>query len=287
MASQWQPPATHISPEDLNSIPFQQLPPDPSSTFTHASESDRTISANSTVEHLANKTAASTQTSTQTWSHPTQQPDDSPALTTGTRTKTNASAATDKTRNRQSIATAASPRSPGTAATYPTALGPDISVLDHNRNGAAYSSRQQQQQQAGGSGGGRRSADAHPTGTPQVIVRIDRDHNIGDEATRFECEQFPEEMLGRVTRAEFKRSVEGVNNCMEVAEESLWNCFDTLLDCLSAYTAKHCCGTHYQRSIRKMEMFIQEENRRVYHPARMHLRDPQTVGMIYLEFELF
>ncbi|KAF9544403.1 hypothetical protein EC957_012107 [Mortierella hygrophila] len=286
MASQWQPPATHASREDLNSIPFQQLPPDPSSTFTHASESDRTISANSTVEHLANK-IASTQTSTQTWSHPTQQPDDSPAPTTGTRTKTNATSATDKNRNQLSIATAASPRSPGTAATYPTALGPDISVLDHNINGAAYSSRQQQQQQAGGSGGGRRSADAHPTGTPRVIVRIDRDHNIGDEATRFECEQFPEEMLGRVTRAEFKRSVEGVNNCMEVAEESLWNCFDTLLDCLSAYTAKHCCGTHYQRSIRKMEVFIQEENRRVYHPARMHLRDPQTVGMIYLEFELF
>ncbi|KAG0371521.1 Golgin sub A member 7 [Mortierella sp. AD032] len=126
--------------------------------------------------------------------------------------------------------------------------------------------------------------DSHPTGTPRVIVRIDRDHNIGDEATRFECEQFPEEFLGRITRAEFKGSVEGINRCMEVAEESLWNCFDTLLDCLSAYTAKHCCGTHYQR---KMEAFIQEENRRVYHPARMHLRDPQKVGMIYLEFELY
>ncbi|KAK5814428.1 Golgin subfamily A member 7/ERF4 family-domain-containing protein [Linnemannia elongata] len=279
MASQWQQPITHTS-EDLNSIPIQQLPLDPSSTTTHASESDHTISANSTVEHLASKIA-----STQTWSHPNQQSDDSPTPTTGTKTKTAGKTVTDQNRNQQSIATAASPRSPGTAPTYPTALGPDTSVLDRNRIGAADSSRQQQQ--AGGSGGERRSADAHPTGTPRVIVRIDRDHNIGDEATRFECEQFPEEMLGRVTRAEFKRSVEGINSCMEVAEESLWNCFDTLLDCLSAYTAKHCCGTHYQRSIRKMEAFIQEENRRVYHPARMHLRDPQSVGMIYLEFELF
>ncbi|KAG0070971.1 hypothetical protein BGZ89_012011 [Linnemannia elongata] len=279
MSSQWQQPITHTS-EDLNSIPIQQLPLDPSSTTTHASESDHTISANSTVEHLASKIA-----STQTWSHPNQQSDDSPTPTTGTKTKTAGKTVADQNRNQQSIATAASPRSPGTAPTYPTALGPDTSVLDRNRIGAADSSRQQQQ--AGGSGGERRSADAHPTGTPRVIVRIDRDHNIGDEATRFECEQFPEEMLGRVTRAEFKRSVEGINSCMEVAEESLWNCFDTLLDCLSAYTAKHCCGTHYQRSIRKMEAFIQEENRRVYHPARMHLRDPQSVGMIYLEFELF
>ncbi|KAH7052680.1 Golgin subfamily A member 7/ERF4 family-domain-containing protein [Linnemannia elongata] len=279
MSSQWQQPITHTS-EDLNSIPIQQLPLDPSSTTTRASESDHTISANSTVEHLASKIA-----STQTWSHPTQQSDDSPTPTTGTKTKTAGKTAIDQNRNQQSIATATSPRSPGTAPTYPTALGPDTSVLDRNRIGAADSSRQQQQ--AGGSGGERRSADAHPTGTPRVIVRIDRDHNIGDEATRFECEQFPEEMLGRVTRAEFKRSVEGINSCMEVAEESLWNCFDTLLDCLSAYTAKHCCGTHYQRSIRKMEAFIQEENRRVYHPARMHLRDPQSVGMIYLEFELF
>lgn len=192
MASQWQPPATHTSPEDLNSIPIQQLPLDPSSTATYASESDRTISAKSTVEHLASKIA-----STQTWSHPTQQPDDSSAL------KTAATIPRDQNRNRESIAAAASPRSPGTAPTYPTALGPDTSELDHNINGAANSSRQHQQlqqQQAGGSGegGGGRGTDAHPTGTPRVIVRIDRDHNIGDEGTRFECEQFPEEMLGRV-----------------------------------------------------------------------------------------
>lgn len=191
MASQWQQPITHTS-EDLNSIPIQQLPLDPSSTTTHASESDHTISANSTVEHLASKIA-----STQTWSHPNQQSDDSPTPTTGTKTKTAGKTVTDQNRNQQSIATAASPRSPGTAPTYPTALGPDTSVLDRNRIGAADSSRQQQQ--AGGSGGERRSADAHPTGTPRVIVRIDRDHNIGDEATRFECEQFPEEMLGRVS----------------------------------------------------------------------------------------
>lgn len=190
MASQWQPPATQTSPEDLNSIPIQQLSLDPSSTATHASESDHTISANSTVEHLASKIA-----STQTWSHPTRQPDDSPAP------KTAATTARDQNRNQQSIATPASPRSPGTAPTYPTALGPDTSVLDHNRIGSANSSRQhqQQQQQQAGVSGGVRSTDAHPTGTPRVIVRIDRDHNIGDEGTRFECEQFPEEMLGRVS----------------------------------------------------------------------------------------
>ncbi|KAF9926599.1 hypothetical protein BGZ67_008053 [Mortierella alpina] len=37
-----------------------------------------------------------------------------------------------------------------------------------------------------------------PTGTPRCIVRIDRDHQAGDETTRFECEQFPEEFLGRL-----------------------------------------------------------------------------------------
>ncbi|KAF8934639.1 hypothetical protein BGZ47_010278 [Haplosporangium gracile] len=242
MTSQWQPSATP-PPEDLNSIPIQQLPLDPSTTTTHANESDHTISANSTVEHLANKIVA-----TQTWSHPTQQPDDSPAPI-GRKTKAATTTATELNRNQQpSITTATSPRSPGTAPFYPRALGPDTSVLDRNRVGAATSSRQHQQQQTGeSSSSARQPTEVHPTGTPRVIVRIDRDHNIGDEATRFECEQFPEEMLGRVTRAEFKGSVEGINRCMEVAEESLWNCFDTLLDCLSAYTAKHCCGTHYQR----------------------------------------
>ncbi|KAG0225836.1 Golgin sub A member 7 [Mortierella sp. GBA43] len=126
-----------------------------------------------------------------------------------------------------------------------------------------------------------------PTGTPRCIVRIDRDHDLADESTRFECEQFPEEFAGRITRPQFKATVEGINECMQDAEQSVMNCLDTLLDCLTAYTAKYCFGTHYQRAIRRMERFIEQENKRLYHPARMHLRDPQKVGMIYLEFEVF
>ncbi|KAG0303773.1 hypothetical protein BGZ98_006301 [Dissophora globulifera] len=126
-----------------------------------------------------------------------------------------------------------------------------------------------------------------PTGTPRCIVRIDRDHDLADESTRFECEQFPEEFIDRVSRPEFKATVLGINECMRDAEESALNCLDTILDCLTAYTAKYCLGTHYQRAMRRMEDFIALENKRLYHPARMHLRDPQTVGMIYLEFEIF
>lgn len=47
--------------------------------------------------------------------------------------------------------------------------------------------------------GGSLSSEA-PTGTPLYVVRVSRDHNDADEATRFECEQFPEELLGRVRR---------------------------------------------------------------------------------------
>ncbi|KAF9583075.1 hypothetical protein BGW38_010309 [Lunasporangiospora selenospora] len=132
-----------------------------------------------------------------------------------------------------------------------------------------------------------RQPSSQPMGTPRCIVRIDRDHLQGDEATRFECEMFPEEFLGRVTRPEFKATVEGINDHMQIAEESLWNCLDTLLDCLTAYTAKHCFGTHYQRSLREMEKFIELENKKLYHPAKMHLRNPLKVGMIYLEFEVY
>ncbi|KAF9094705.1 hypothetical protein BGX23_001710 [Mortierella sp. AD031] len=281
MASQWQAPATP-PPDELNSIPIPLSLIPPTATPPHPSESDHTLSARSTLD-LANKIAT-----TQTWSHPSDTP--SGIATTTTTVKS----AADQNRNQQSSATTttvtAPPLSPGAAPTYPRALGPDTTSTNRNRAATSTTGTSgQQQQQAGGSSSpsAGHPTDVRPTGTPRIIVRIDRDHNIGDEATRFECEQFPEEFLGRVTRVEFKGTVEGINRCMEVAEETLWNCFDTLLDCLSAYTAKHCCGTHYQRSIRKMEAFIQEENRRVYHPARMHLRDPQKVGMIYLEFELF
>lgn len=206
MSSQWQPPATP-PPVDLSSIPIQQLPHDLPSTTTRASESDHTISANSTVEHLANKIASS-----QTWSsHPTQQQPEGRPAPTGTKmnatTPTITTTTTTDRHHHQSsneTATATSPRSPGTAPTYPRALGLDTSVLDRSKVDTANSSRHQQQQQqrtgVSSSSAGERSTDLHPTGTPRVIVRIDRDHNIGDEATRFECEQFPEEMLGRVSR---------------------------------------------------------------------------------------
>lgn len=37
-----------------------------------------------------------------------------------------------------------------------------------------------------------------PSGVPRCIVRIDRDHDAGDEATRFEAELFPIEFVERV-----------------------------------------------------------------------------------------
>lgn len=40
----------------------------------------------------------------------------------------------------------------------------------------------------------------------------------------------------------------------------------------------------FSQALRKMEMFIHNENERIYHPARIHLRDPQKVGMIYVSF---
>ncbi|GJJ74705.1 hypothetical protein EMPS_07063 [Entomortierella parvispora] len=175
------------------------------------------------------------------------------------------------------------PSSPGATPKYPmysyTHPGP-------NRVPGSMASPPNGLRQGQNDGNGGPLSSEAPTGTPLCIIRVSRDHNNADEATRFECEQFPEEFLGRMTRAQFKSSVEGINACMEDAERPLLNCLDTLLDCLTAYTAKHCCGTHYQRAIRRMEEYIDQENRRLYHPARMHLRDPQKVGMIYLEFEL-
>ncbi|KAF9977086.1 hypothetical protein BGZ73_007058 [Actinomortierella ambigua] len=126
-----------------------------------------------------------------------------------------------------------------------------------------------------------------PRGRPRCIVRIDRDHRLADEATRFDGEQFAETFIGRITQAEFKGTIQGINECMRVAEEPFWNCIDTMMDVLTAYTAKYCCGTHYQRAMKKLEAFIDHENKQLYHPAKMHLRDPQRTGMIYLEFEVY
>lgn len=45
-----------------------------------------------------------------------------------------------------------------------------------------------------------------PSGIPRCIVRVDRDHDAGDEATRFEAEMFPIEFVGRVSKTEEEAS---------------------------------------------------------------------------------
>ncbi|KAF9898474.1 Golgin sub A member 7, partial [Lobosporangium transversale] len=162
----------------------------------------------------------------------------------------------------------------------PSPLSPG-GAQNHSTETEANNSHQQQQQQQQHQSADYQRLSEPPTGIPRCIVRVDRDHNLADQATRFDNEQFPEEFVGRISIQQFKKTVEGINECMRDAEQSMLNCLDTLLDCLTAYTAKHCFGTHYQRAIRRMEEFIEQENRQIYHPARMHLRDPQKVGMIY------
>jgi len=87
------------------------------------------------------------------------------------------------------------PSSPGTAPKYPmypyTSPGP-------NRVPGSIALPQNGARQGQNDGNGGPLSSEAPTGIPLCIVRVSRDHNDADEATRFECEQFPEEFLGRV-----------------------------------------------------------------------------------------
>ncbi|CAH1404863.1 unnamed protein product [Nezara viridula] len=56
--------------------------------------------------------------------------------------------------------------------------------------------------------------------------------------------------------------------------------------CLTAYLMYICAQTHYEKCLRKVAKFVQEQNERVYKPKGLYLTNPVERGLRVIEISI-
>ncbi|KAL1928622.1 hypothetical protein VTP01DRAFT_2408 [Rhizomucor pusillus] len=118
------------------------------------------------------------------------------------------------------------------------------------------------------------------------IIRIERDYSLGDGVTRFSTE-YPKELDGRISEQDFVATIEHINDTMLRAEKLSNNMFDNIMECLTLYIWPMLVTTHYQRTIRHLRHYIDQQNTQVYQPHGAFIADPVRSAFLFLEIRLY
>lgn len=115
---------------------------------------------------------------------------------------------------------------------------------------------------------------------PKVFIQ--RDYTNGTQM----CFQtkFPSELEGKIDPATFQETVNTLNRMYLEAETLNGKTYcESCLACLTAYLSYICFDTHYEKMLKKIRHFIEEQNRNVYLPRQLMLIDPVERGLRVLE----
>ncbi|KAK2182901.1 hypothetical protein NP493_331g05049 [Ridgeia piscesae] len=109
-------------------------------------------------------------------------------------------------------------------------------------------------------------------------VFIQRDYSEGTKV-KF-LKDFPPDLEGKIDRSTFDSTITQLNTMFSEAEmlcSSTYceNCFA----CLTAYLIYLCIDTHYEKMLKKINRYIQEQNETVYVPRGLMLVDPAERGL--------
>ncbi|XP_054655326.1 golgin subfamily A member 7B isoform X1 [Dunckerocampus dactyliophorus] len=117
-------------------------------------------------------------------------------------------------------------------------------------------------------------------------VFIQRDYSEGT-VCRFQT-KFPSELDNRIERNLLEETVKTLNSYYVEAEKiSGQSYLEGCLACATAYVIFLCMETRYEKVLRKITSYIQEQNEKIYGPRGLLLTDPIERGMRVLEISLF
>ncbi|XP_069557644.1 golgin subfamily A member 7-like isoform X2 [Brachyistius frenatus] len=109
-------------------------------------------------------------------------------------------------------------------------------------------------------------------------VFIQRDYTNGT-VCQFQT-KFPSELETRLDKQQFEETVRMLNNLYAEAEKlGSQSYIEGCLACLTAYTVFLCMETHYEKVLKKIARYIQEQNDKVYAPRGLLLTDPIERGL--------
>ncbi|XP_064896899.1 golgin subfamily A member 7 isoform X1 [Columba livia] len=92
----------------------------------------------------------------------------------------------------------------------------------------------------------------------------------------------------RIDRQQFEETVRTLNNLYAEAEKLGGQSYlEGCLACLTAYTIFLCMETHYEKVLKKIAKFIQEQNEKIYAPQGLLLTDPIERGLRVIEITIY
>ncbi|XP_016145327.1 golgin subfamily A member 7B-like isoform X1 [Sinocyclocheilus grahami] len=117
-------------------------------------------------------------------------------------------------------------------------------------------------------------------------VFIQRDYTDGT-VCKFQT-KFPSELDSRIERTLFEDTVKMLNNYYAEAEKIGGQSYiEGCLACLTVYLVFLCIETRYDKVLKKISRYIQEQNEKVYAPRGLLITDPIERGMRVIEISVY
>ncbi|GCC17513.1 golgin subfamily A member 7B-like isoform X2 [Chiloscyllium punctatum] len=117
-------------------------------------------------------------------------------------------------------------------------------------------------------------------------VFIQRDYTDGI-LCQFQT-KFPPELESRVERHYFEDTVKTLNNYYAEAEKiGGTSYFEGCLACITAYIIFICMETRYEKVLKKISKYIQEQNEKIYTPRGLLITDPIERGLRVIEIAIY
>uniref|UniRef100_A0A8I3WRD3 Golgin subfamily A member 7/ERF4 domain-containing protein n=1 Tax=Callithrix jacchus TaxID=9483 RepID=A0A8I3WRD3_CALJA len=114
-------------------------------------------------------------------------------------------------------------------------------------------------------------------------VFIQRDYSDGT-ICQFQT-KFPPELDSRIERQLFEETVKTLNGFYAEAEKIGGSSYlEGCLACATAYFIFLCMETHYEKVLKKISRYIQEQNEKIFAPRGLLLTDPVERGMRVVSF---
>ncbi|KAG8523600.1 Golgin subfamily A member 7B [Galemys pyrenaicus] len=114
-------------------------------------------------------------------------------------------------------------------------------------------------------------------------VFIQRDYSDGT-ICQFQT-KFPPELDSRIERQLFEETVKTLNGFYAEAEKVGGSSYlEGCLACATAYFIFLCMETHYEKVLKKISRYIQEQNEKIFAPRGLLLTDPVERGMRVVSF---
>ncbi|KAM9856932.1 golgin A7 family, member Ba [Aulostomus maculatus] len=117
-------------------------------------------------------------------------------------------------------------------------------------------------------------------------VFIQRDYSEGTTC-KFQT-KFPSELESRIERTLFEDTVKTLNNYYAEAEKIGGQSYlEGCLACATAYLIFLCMETRYEKVLKKIAKYIQDQNEKIYAPRGLLITDPIERGMRVIEISIY